>query len=119
MSATDDYARLSLNFRTDSEGDYYILVDERNKEEVEVKVRTLYYARYRNRAELEFRYQTLVPYAWMGLAPYAQGGHCTIKFSEDDKPQLMYAWLAANGLYVLQRDLHHSESPHLTGDRHG
>ena len=45
------------------------------------------------------------------------GDDCNIQSRE--KPMIMTDWLKDNGLYVLQRDLHHSESPHLTGNRQG
>ena len=70
-----------------------------------------------NRGELEFRYEAEAPYAWMGV-PSSLGNDHTIRFSQGGQAELMGNWLRANGLCVLlQRDLHHSESPHLTGDR--
>ena len=70
-----------------------------------------------DRGELEFRYEAEAPYAWMRFPSSLDDVH-TIRLSRNEKAEPMGDWLRANGLCVLlQRDLHHSESPHLTGDR--
>ena len=48
---------------------------------------------------------------------HQEDGYHTIKFP--GKILFMAQWLKGNGLYVLQRDLHRSESPHLTGNQQG